>query len=178
MAFRRSRTRGRTPWRGTKFPLRWTSQLTDKTNIENNAISTYTLVDVADYASNTALEPTGVTLMRIRGFFTYMADLATQHSIFAAVFVHDADAVPALGGLMDPSGFQQVIDEQVLWWWSSIFLGEATDRDFVRMELDIKAKRRLHEDNVSLVLVGTGGAAGAVGKLTFTLRSLLKGAAT
>lgn len=180
MAMRRS-TRGRTRWRGTKSPLRWTSQLADNSPIENNALSQFVLVATSDYASNTNLEPVGVTLVRIRGFLTYAPTLAaTVHSLWAAIFMHDTDEVPVLGGLMDPSGFQELIDEQVLWWGSGICLnGSGASQLSVRFhEIDVKAKRRLKDSAISLVVRTTGGVAGVTGQLTMSARSLLRGSAT
>jgi len=175
MAARRTRPRWR-GIRGSKRVKRWTAQISDRETVANNSTRAITIVGVSDYASNTNLEPQGVTLVRLRGYLSFVPSLATQHTIFAALVVIDQDQTAP-----DPSSFQDMIDERVLWWWSgpgSTASGQEQSPAGGPICLDIKAKARLRDSNVSLVTRSTGGAAGNTDIQILTVRALLVGEAT
>lgn len=156
---------------------RWTAQLADLDPIENNAVSEYTLVDVSDYAQNTQIEPDGPTFVRERLFLSYFATLVDTHTVWAAIYHVDSDIAAVLGGVLDPSVGQNLIDEDVLWWGSVIADSNSATAasPWLGHEIDIKAKRRLKASDIRLVVRSTNGAAGQTGLLSFSSRSLMVG---
>jgi len=136
------------------------------------------LVNRTDYASNTNLEPgAGITLAGIRGYITIAPTVVTAFSLWMAIWVHDEDASTAIGGPMDPSLFQNLIDERVLWWWTTRFAAAAaaTPSAPLVLPVHIKARAKLKDDAVFLTALVTNAAAGNNCTLTYGLRSNLRG---
>lgn len=167
-------------FRGPRAKRRWGANLIDATPLSNSALDYMEIVSIADYANNANLEPSGPMLARIRGYFTIAPTIATAFTVWVSVVSADTDAVPATGGTMDPSVYQQQIDEDILFWWSHRFpaAAAATPTQEVSVELDLKAKRRLKDTRVLILFRGTNGAAGNAATFTCNARALLIGNAS
>lgn len=158
---------------------RWTAQVGDGLTLSTTALGTSTLVAVSDYQGNTNLEPEGPTLVRIRGYITVTATVATAFSYWMGLWVGDVDSGAGLAAHGDPGTVQNLIDDDWLWWTS----GRAEARTLLtapyyvdRYEVDIKSKRRLKDQQVILSWVASNaGAAGTQGAVTLNLRALLVG---
>jgi len=148
--------------------------LTDKVNVANNATGSVNLVAVTDYAANTELTPKGVTFVRARGNLTFVAQVDADVAVFWAVFVLDQDQTSP-----DPTNFQNLIDERVLYWGTCVVRANASVTYTYHFEpIDLKAKARLSDQDVRFVFRATGGSAGTVAQVTSNWRMLLVGEAT
>jgi len=164
---------------GSRGKRRWTAQLLDGSTLSTTALGASAILTTADYAQNANLEPEGPTLVRIRGDFWFEATVATAFSVYAMVFVADSDSGLSTGGHGDPSVFQNLIDDNILWWQSFRCPARTLathPNGMQRLEIDIKAKRRLKDDSVWLTAIAANaGAAGTQGTFGFTARALLVG---
>lgn len=164
---------------GRRVARRWTAQLGDGEVMSTTVMGNSELVLSTDYASNTALEPDGPMLARMRGSITIDSTVITAYTAWMAIFLLDASIASATpGSLVDPSVIQNLITEDVLWWHHVRFGARsvATNPDRAIIELDIKAKRKLKDKHVLLVWIATNaGAAGTQGTLSHNVRSLLVG---
>jgi len=159
-------------FRRRRQSARWTAQLFDRTSVVTGTENQSIIVDVTDYASNTNIEPDGPILARVRGFLTLVPQVSSW-TFFCGLFVVDRDSP---GGSYDPINFQNLVDEEPLWWWSySVGIASASfPIQPVQIELDIKAKRRLKDSDLILAWNSTG-TAGAAALLTGTFRALMTG---
>lgn len=159
---------------------RWTSQLdqltlvTNDPTIANAGFYAALLVQVGDYEQSPTLEPSGVTLARIRGGISLCPRIIGNQALFAWLFivVIDEDAPVPIGGEFDPSIAQNAIDEDVLWWRSCAF---STDRHRCDLEWDIRAKRKLRASDVALVIRVNGFSGTDSVNITYNSRALLLG---
>lgn len=165
--------------RGPRVPNRWTSQIADGAAVGTAANYVDNLVNRSDYASNTTIEPAGgVILAGIRGYITVAPTVTTAFSLWMNIVVHDEDVNTAIGGPLDPAGFQPAIDERVIWWWSFRFpaAAAATPTMMMHFPVHIKTRVKLRDDHVFLIAVCTNAVAGNQATLTYNLRSNLRGA--
>lgn len=180
MARRNSRQsfRRRTP----RKVRRWTAQGASFVLLPNT-LAFVTLTSPADYRQQNTLEPSGVTLARIRlswSIFNLSAALAA--SLSWAVFAHDADETPVVGGLMDPdvstaNGIQQLIDQEVLAHGVVQLTGATAGGTscLPGFTIDVKAMRKLSDSSVSLVVVANAGIGPATTQHLVGARLLLLG---
>jgi len=120
-------------------------------------------------------------LARIRGNLTVDPTVATAFTFWCAMFCMDADEGSATyGSTTDPTALANLIDEDVLWWYSARFGARtvATSPDRLIIPLDIKTKRRLRDKHILLAMGVSNAAAGTQGTVTVNTRALLIGNAT
>jgi len=158
-------------FRGRGAARRWTAQLLDRQAIVSGVSGRLPLVARTDYASNGLLEPEGPTLTRMRGAVNILTTTGPS-TIFIGIGVFDEAAGT---GTTDPAAFTNLIDEAFLWWrvysWQAI--AAATPSNFINVEVDIRAKRKLRDSDVYLCWNTTGAAAPC--SLSCNIRSLLVG---
>jgi len=148
---------------------RWTANL----NSTNLTVATQTdteLVSIADYLQSSTLEPSGVTLARIRGNISFgLESIAADGDIFWGIAVCDEDE-----GLGAVNLASTAIGKDMLA-WGSIALSSATAAQVqpVQIPIDIKAMRKLKRDKVFCSAICTG--AGNVIRFVYSLRALLIG---
>lgn len=164
---------------GGRIAKRWTGNVTDGQIITTASLQNTAIVAVGDYAQNAAnLEPDGPTLARIRGFLTIDPTVATAFTFWAALGVYDESEALGLGSAGDPSVVGNIMINDWLWWYSCRFGTRTvlTSPDRVRLEIDVKAKRRMKDMNLYLTWICTNaGAAGTQGTMTASLKALLIG---
>jgi len=150
---------------------KWTTNLADRAAIGTAAVTETILVGVTDYAGNTNLEPGQVTYLRSRGFLTVTPTVITQGTLWWAFVRMPRDASSAN---CDPSAFQDMIDEDILQWGSWHYAALTSNPQHLHFPVNIKAKRRLKQDEIRFVARCTGTAGNNV-LVTLNVRSLLKG---
>jgi len=142
--------RRRAPRGGLKSrELRWTGDMTTAlTNVPINSLSFIDLVVPGDYRQSATLEAGNVTLMRIRGIFSYKTAAVLDGMIHAGIFVHDATYNPAFGVTLDPGLFTSFIEPNLLWHYGAI--GGLVDDAFT-VPIDVKVKRKMVNQNITFV---------------------------
>jgi len=151
MAMRRRAFRGR-----ARNPIlrRWAGQIVS-TTVLSGAQHQTTLVVPATYRLGTSLEPSGPTLVRIRGSVTmFPASTASGqlHPLWAGIVVHDADFSATNAA---PNNASHLTEEEWLWTKTGSFaaLTQLTGMQPLTWEFDVKAKRRLRDSVVSFMLI-------------------------
>jgi len=159
--------------RGARQARRWTAQLEDRTALVTGTALNVFLVTVADYASNSNLEPQGPTLERIRGFITIVPVSVVTASVWFSISVHDNDTSLLSINSQD---VQNQIDENILYWghYSQDVVSASFPASPRTFEVDVKAKRKLKDSLVILNFYGTG-TAGTNFKVSANMRMLLTG---
>jgi len=158
-----------------RVPLRWTA-----TNFSvalstpaAAAIASQVLVQETDYEFASTLEPSGAVLQRIRGSFTATPSGALAGAVLLAlgIVVLKRDESPPVAALLNPTSTTSLTDDDWLflksWTWD-VPIGNAP----VCFDIDVKAKRRLKDHRVYIVL-GCSGAATAVWTVQGLARALL-----
>lgn len=150
----------------------WQSALTSSTN---NAVE---VLSNSDYQGNTALSPSGVTLVRSILDFTIVPDeqATAQMDLWTwMLYVNDQDATA-----LNPTTSQNLIDERILACGTvgsklpttALFGGQLMG---YHVHVDTKQKVRLQDDRVLLIVRSEGDSSG---QLIGTLSLLLVGDTT
>lgn len=149
--FRRARPRYRGRAGGRKALTRWTGDFSiAETTTAAGAIVYNDIVTTTDYEQTVTLEAAGPTLVRIRGSLSYRATIVGA-IVTAGIFHHDDQINPTLGSVYDPTVFESFKEGELMWWFIDIAPIDTTRR----IEIDVKAKRRLRDHNVTFVLRAT-----------------------
>lgn len=125
--------------------------------------TTTTLLDASDYSGNTALSPSGVTLVRTIVDFSVVPTLAganDQSGFHWALWVCDADTATTLGVVTG-----NLVDERVLDCGTMQMLTDTAGSvgfSFMRgptFRVDTKQRVRMQDSELRLVFTETGGIA-------------------
>lgn len=156
----------------------WTAQLMVPTDLVVGNQLTTDLVTPADYASNTLLSPSGVTLVRLVGSIVG-APLPQQgnanSTLWAAIVAADEEDTTFV-----PNSAQSLIDDRVLWSGviatgrkvaasADVLIHPATQWNAWRVEIDIKQRVRMQDTAIRLELVNEGG-----GNFTFQVAGMFR----
>lgn len=147
MAFRRRR-RGRSSGRSSQsIARRWTGegQIAETTRTAPGVDFTE-IVASTDYEQSATMEQSGVLLTRIRGHLAMRATIIGGLAFVAIMVIGDTETPPA------PSAFDSLRHSELLWRWSGM-VGTTEPRI---IEIDVKAKRRLDDDRVVMVIEAIG----------------------
>lgn len=161
-------------------PRRWTAQGAYFTLLPTT-LAFVQLVVPADYQFSTSLEPSSVTLARLRLSlaFRILGAAAGFSDLFWAVVKHDASIVPTLGGPLDVdvstgAGLTTWINEEILASGALSLAGQLTSAPFFNSkDVDIRAMRKLTTDAVSFIIQGTAGTSSI--QVSLGARALLIG---
>lgn len=151
------------------IPLRWTGEGTTAANTTAaGAITTSEIVATTDYEQSSTLEEGGVTLVRLRGWFgcycTTIGAICAVH-----IVAIDASEDVSSGSSNSPLSLEgDLRNGQVLWRWGTIL---APVNDSKMVEFDIKAKRRLQDTRIMLVVASFVQTT----TWTYSARALLRG---
>lgn len=159
---------------------RWTAQVGNIAQTIGTNFVNFDIVAPADYRQQVTLEPSGVSLVRIRGFIsgsfsTVAAAGLTAPDVWGFIGVWDAD-LPLNSTTQSAATAQNAIDEDILWWrTASRVLVPGTPSHPVEWDIDIKARRRLKDNVVRLSLIFGFNNADEAFTGSFNLRSLIVG---
>lgn len=181
---------------------RWTAQ---RLNIANTNISgtdfsfdddliddSETLVFVSDYQQSDTLEPDGATVVRVRGFAFFDATVLSGSQAGTISIGCSLGIVAAAEGLgittFQPALVGNLIRNEWLWTYQTLWFfnpgataanSQPIDQLLPSVEIDVKAKRKLQDENLYLVAkFGTVGVDSGVSlEVTVTgyTRILLRG---
>lgn len=157
----RRRFRGSTR-KGSRLPVRWTGDLLlAEDTVAAAATDANAIVVPADYEQSTTMEQSGVTLLRIRGTVLLRATVTGALAYMAIFAVHENAPIN------NPNTLAGFIDSNCL--WRSVTM---VPTDTVhRLELDVKAQRRLQDDQLVFAI----SAVAQTVTYSFGLRCLLRG---
>lgn len=162
---------------GARAARRWTANLVAESYIGGtiNATQTTDIVTPVDYQQSPSLEQGGLTLVRLRGWLSFSADIVTNNSGVLWMYLAIYDFDHTAGGT-SPTAAQTYIDEDIIWSGGCRVSKKATGVDQARFDwdIDVKVKRRLSDHVVRLNSVYAGNAADDAG-LNGTIRALLIG---
>jgi len=125
---------------------------------------------VTDYAGNTNVSRTGVTVLRLVGNISLLHTDAVAATVWMGFFCANTDEGTTQ---QDPSNVQHLIDEDVLWTHVHRFGTDTGTNREIEIPFDIRVKRKLTEDEIRFQASTTGGS--GVVTATFVCRALLAG---
>jgi len=162
----RRRFRGRS---GAPSQLRWcgNSALTEGVLGGPPAYVAYAIVAPSDYAQQATLEPGGVTLMRTH--LSVCVRGAVGAIVTVALYHHRSTETLGITGVYDPQAVLGLASGHLMWVRQFLCLGAAVNAYSVIA--DIKARRKLEDETVSLVFRTDA----AVSTHSFYARALIKG---
>jgi len=143
----------------------WTVQLIEGSVVVDITPVNVNLVDNTMW-STTNLAVDHATLIRIRGMLSVRRSAAIVGTWFANIRV-----VRQAEGLFDPSTIAAYQNEPVLWTAMGIF--GSTDLAQPTTVIDVKAMRKINDDEIVIFSIGTKGLSGAEVTFSLLLRSLL-----
>lgn len=160
MAFRSKRFGRRRRFGGSrKVKTRWTGDfLTDPQVTAGQASTTFALLAPSDYEVSTLLEPGGgARCERIVGALSMYATVGVAE-FAAGIWAIDSVAAGgiAFGGSYDPGVFNSIRNGDLMWWTCG--LTQPLPGEILRIEWDIKVRRKL-EDTVIILVVSDYAAA-------------------
>jgi len=150
--------------RRNRFPARprvsratqWTGDFTNVvTALPAATIGTLQLVVPGDYQDTATVEPGGVTLLRIRGWLNVTTAL-NNSPFWAGIYVSESTPFTGAGTDTDPGVFAGIINGDLVWW--NMGMVHAAPEDPYRIEIDVKAKRKLESENVTFRILSGANA--------------------
>jgi len=153
---------------------RWTTQLVEGQTTAANTLTQTEIVGPADYRQADTLEPGDVTLVRLRGAITISRVTNVQFIwVWMCLVVADSDIGPTA---LNPNNAQNMIDEQVIWWDHMQILDTESSQGGLHQhrEFDVKAKRRLHDESVWLMVSNSSISTSSI-RWSLNARALLLG---
>lgn len=173
-----------------KRPTKWTSVVIDTLSTTGNDTvpAEASIVVAADYGSNTALSPSGVSCIRVVGtiqpiYTMGSAFTAASTRIWSAAWgIAHIDSDEASTGF-DPHTAQNLIDER---WLLTGMIGTSVRTETVEgivqlyappIPVDIRQRVRLRDSGISIFVSQTGVASSAAAQISWecTFRALLQG---
>lgn len=146
MPRRRGRSHGR-----VGRTRRWTAdQSTALAAVVSPNLGFLTVVVPGDYEQSATMEQGGVTLLRLRGNLNCVNSVANA-DVALGIWVGDEGLAPVFGANFDPFLFSQLIRGELLY-HRRLIVGTTP----VNIEVDVKAKRKLSDSSIHMVL-GTLG---------------------
>lgn len=119
---------------------RWTGELVQAENVTAAGTLTQSvIVATADYRQSTTLEAGSVTLVRIRGQLTARATVIGAVASFG-IWALDESEGATFNVNADAGAAAALFDGTLLWAWHGIV---PSPNDVMRLDIDIKSKRRL-----------------------------------
>lgn len=155
MAFRRRRRQFRMP--GPKPNTHWICSENEGLTVAIATLVEEAVLVTADYASNSAASPTGVTLLAqylTMTYFTAMPAAVGSYRAYTGLVLIDSDETAAGGGDFDPTLPQNLIDERWMWLDVKSFSVSTGVGGWQNpsVNIKVKSKARLRDNGVSLIV--------------------------
>jgi len=150
-----------------KIETQWTADFaTGEITTAAAGIGAASWVVPADYQDTATLEPGGTTLLRIRGWLAYRATVIGCY-VRMGIWASQSDST-GITGTHDPSALAGVINGELLWWMGDIAPIDTSRR----LEIDVKAKRKLENHYIHFTIAPVAQAVAWVAGARLLLRNV------